>query len=76
MSINFHLSGIPVLDKIPASLVQYGLLFCTLIGAFAIVAFHLRFFIGIYNRLLRGGKDIKRKYGSWGKKNFIMYLFF
>jgi hypothetical protein len=76
MSINFQVSGIPLMDKIPPSLVQYGLLFCSLIGVLAVVSFHLTFLKGVYNRLLRGGKNIKKQYGSWGKKQYMYYLFF
>ena len=37
------------------------------IGAVVILKFVITFVNGIFARLFRGGKDLKRKYGSWGK---------
>lgn len=36
-------------------------------GAAVMLKFVLALLWGIYARLLRGGKDLKKKYGKWGE---------
>jgi hypothetical protein len=37
------------------------------IGAVVVLSYVFTFLKGIYARVLRGGKDLKRTYGQWGK---------
>ena len=40
------------------------------IGAAVVLSYILTFLKGIYARCLRGGKNLKRTFGTWGKHTY------